>query len=113
MGVKVEQRSGAPIRTCVGCRQRAAKAELLRTVVGGDQQLVLDPAMRRPGRGAYVHRSERCIEAAAGRGGLSRSLRRRLSPRALGRFRDAARAAAGFAASGAATEIRATKEGQS
>lgn len=113
MGVKVEQRKGAPIRTCAGCRQRASKAELMRAVVDEDRRLVLDPAMRRPGRGTYVHRSERCIEAATGRGGLARSLRRRLSSEALSRFRKAARAAVGLETSGAPTEIRATKEGQS
>jgi predicted RNA-binding protein YlxR (DUF448 family) len=96
-----------PIRTCAGCRQRAGKPELLRAVVDGDR-IRLDPEMRLPGRGVYLHRAAACIEAA-GRGGLSRSLRRRLSRPALERFRDAAMAAS----AGPQDLDRATKEGQS
>src|ERR1700744_1328593 len=62
-----------PIRTCVGCKARAAKSSLLRLVVAGDG-IVPDPQARQPGRGAYVHPSLACYELA---------LRRRVFPRAL------------------------------
>ncbi|HLY32892.1 MAG TPA: YlxR family protein, partial [Jatrophihabitantaceae bacterium] len=49
-----------PIRTCVGCRQRAAAAELLRVVAapgaGGAAEaarIVPDPRHRARGRGAW------------------------------------------------------------
>ena len=45
-----------PIRTCVGCKVRAAKSSLLRLVAAGDG-IVPDPQARQPGRGAYVHPS--------------------------------------------------------
>jgi hypothetical protein len=38
------------VRTCVGCRERAGKTDLLRVVADGDR-LVPDPAGRLPGRG--------------------------------------------------------------
>ncbi|MBQ0830925.1 YlxR family protein [Streptomyces tagetis] len=62
-----------PERTCVGCRERAAKNELLRIVaVEGD--CVPDPRGTLPGRGAYVHPVPFCLDQA---------LRRRAFPRAL------------------------------
>src|ERR1700719_2572907 len=62
-----------PIRTCVGCKARAAKSGLLRLVVAGDG-IVPDPQARQPGRGAYLHPSLACLELAQ---------RRRVFPRAL------------------------------
>ena len=67
-------RSAPAIRTCVGCRVRAAKSDLLRLVaVGGD--IVPDPQARRPGRGAYLHPSQECFELAQRRRALPRALR--------------------------------------
>jgi predicted RNA-binding protein YlxR (DUF448 family) len=68
---------GGTVRTCVGCRRRAAKSELLR-VVAGDRgsgpEVVPDPERRAPGRGAHLHPTTDCLELA---------LRRRAFPRAL------------------------------
>ncbi|MBV9855328.1 MAG: YlxR family protein [Streptosporangiaceae bacterium] len=62
------------MRTCVGCKERAAKSSLLRLVaVGGD--LVPDPRARLPGRGAYLHPSLACLELAQRRRAFSRALR--------------------------------------
>jgi uncharacterized protein len=63
-----------PERTCVGCRERAPKAGLLRlTVVEG--RMRPDAAASSPGRGAYLHRDRACVEAALARGALARALR--------------------------------------
>jgi hypothetical protein len=67
-------RSGPPVRTCVGCRARAAKSDLLRVVGRGDE-VVPDPLARLPGRGAYVHPSQSCFEQAQRRRGFGRALR--------------------------------------
>jgi predicted RNA-binding protein YlxR (DUF448 family) len=64
-----------PVRTCVGCRERADKGGLLRIVLGEDGAFSPDPAGRAPGRGAYVHRVPACIEVAVKRGSLARALR--------------------------------------
>jgi predicted RNA-binding protein YlxR (DUF448 family) len=65
---------GSVIRTCIGCGDRAAKSDLLRVVaVGGD--VVADPAARMPGRGAYLHLSQGCLERARRRRAFSRALR--------------------------------------
>jgi uncharacterized protein len=89
--------SGA-IRTCIGCRQRAAAAELLRVVVAPDAigkaaprpaiergdiapsgpaalPVVPDPRHRAPGRGAWLHRDPECVELAERRRAFGRALR--------------------------------------
>jgi uncharacterized protein len=72
-GLPHSLRQVAVVRTCVGCGARAAKPDLLRLVAVGDV-LVADVAARMPGRGAYLHPSQGCLE---------RARRRRAFPRAL------------------------------
>ena len=67
-------RSAPVVRTCVGCRVRAVKSDLLRLVAAGDD-IVPDPRARRPGRGAYLHPSQDCFELAQRRRALPRALR--------------------------------------
>ncbi|WP_310528251.1 YlxR family protein [Nocardioides sp.] len=70
-----------PIRTCVGCRVRAAKSELLRVVVGSDAQgqpaVCPDPRGTAPGRGAHLHPTPACYDLAVRRRAFSRALRHR------------------------------------
>ncbi|MEW1669798.1 YlxR family protein [Streptomyces albidoflavus] len=63
-----------PERTCVGCRERAAKNELLRIVVDGDA-CVPDLRGTLPGRGAYIHPVPVCIDQAVRRRAFPRAFR--------------------------------------
>ncbi|MEU5596000.1 YlxR family protein [Streptomyces sp. NPDC020298] len=63
-----------PERTCVGCRERAAKTELLRIVAIKDA-CVPDPRGTLPGRGAYVHPAQVCLDQAVRRRAFTRALR--------------------------------------
>ncbi len=63
-----------PVRTCVGCRGRAARAGLLR-VVAVDGVLAVDPGRRLPGRGASVHPDLACVDLADKRRAFVRALR--------------------------------------
>ena len=63
-----------PERTCVGCRERAAKTELLRIVAIKDA-CVPDPRGTLPGRGAYVHPVSVCLDQAVRRRAFTRALR--------------------------------------
>ncbi|MGH3331499.1 MAG: YlxR family protein [Nocardioidaceae bacterium] len=67
-----------PVRTCVGCRKRTAKQELLRVVAGGSEHgpaVVPDPRGKAPGRGAYLHPTVECLELALRRRAFTRALR--------------------------------------
>ncbi|MGY3679337.1 putative RNA-binding protein YlxR (DUF448 family) [Streptomyces sp. TE33382] len=57
----------------MGCRERAAKSELLRIVVDGGA-CAPDPRGTLPGRGAYLHPASVCLDLA---------VRRRAFPRAF------------------------------
>ncbi|AWE52737.1 YlxR family protein [Streptomyces nigra] len=63
-----------PERTCVGCRERAAKADLLR-IVAIEDECVPDPRGTLPGRGAYVHPALICLDQAVRRRAFTRALR--------------------------------------
>lgn len=66
-----------PTRTCIGCRDRADQADLVRLVWIGDR-VRTDPRRTGPGRGAYLHDVDRCWELAIRRRAVGRALR--LSP---------------------------------
>jgi hypothetical protein len=67
----------ATLRTCVGCRRRRPRPELVRLVAGASGAVILDVRVRAPGRGAYLCRDSGmdCLRVAQRRRGLSRSLR--------------------------------------
>ena len=63
-----------PVRTCIGCRSKAEKGELLRVVWSAGGPLA-DPKQTAPGRGAYLHRSTDCLRSAIKRRSAGRALR--------------------------------------
>ena len=63
-----------PERTCVGCRERAAKKDLLR-IVAVEGECVPDHRGTLPGRGAYVHPAQACLDLAVCRRAFTRALR--------------------------------------
>ncbi len=66
----------SPMRTCVSCRERHPRSELLRFTLDGETGVQLDSAAVRPGRGAWVCPKWACFERAATRGGFSRAFRK-------------------------------------
>ncbi|WP_078960357.1 MULTISPECIES: YlxR family protein [unclassified Streptomyces] len=63
-----------PERTCVGCRERAAKKDLLR-IVAVEGECVPDHRGTLPGRGAYMHPAQACLDLAVRRRAFTRALR--------------------------------------
>ena len=63
-----------PMRMCVGCREMKPKRELIRVVRAPDGAVSLDPVGKKPGRGAYVCRSEECLKRAIKQKQLERQL---------------------------------------
>jgi uncharacterized protein len=64
-----------PTRTCVGCRQRRPKRELVRLVRDADGVVVVDPRGVGPGRGAYVCAESECVKRALKTGRLAHAFR--------------------------------------
>ena len=63
-----------PMRMCVGCREMKPKRELIRVVRAPDGTVSMDPAGKKPGRGAYVCRNEACLKRAIKQRQLERQL---------------------------------------
>ncbi|HWU27849.1 MAG TPA: YlxR family protein [Microbacterium sp.] len=63
-----------PVRTCVGCRGRASRTALIRVALHNDE-LVFDERAVLPGRGAWLHPSPECLDAALRRRAFARALR--------------------------------------
>jgi predicted RNA-binding protein YlxR (DUF448 family) len=61
-------------RTCVGCRQRSQRAELLR-IVSESNVLAFDQFKTKPGRGAWIHPSSGCLTLAIQRNAFGRALK--------------------------------------
>ena len=49
---------------CLGCGEMKPKKELIRAVKSPDGEISLDLTGRKPGRGAYLCRSEECLRLA-------------------------------------------------
>jgi uncharacterized protein len=67
-------RRAEPVRTCVGCRVKCVKSQLLRVVAVGDV-LIPDPRGDLPGRGAHLHPDSDCLALAERRRAFPRALR--------------------------------------
>lgn len=64
------------VRTCVGCRRRGLRSDLVRIVLGSDgRTLVVDLKRSAPGRGAWVHPDPACLDQAVRRRAFPRALR--------------------------------------
>jgi uncharacterized protein len=68
-----------PQRTCVGCGQVQGKREMVRVVRTPQGQVEVDPTGKRNGRGAYLHRTQSCWDAAVSDGRLAHALKVTLS----------------------------------
>lgn len=68
-----------PQRTCVICRTKKDKRDLLRVVLNDDGSIEYDQTGRKPGRGSYLCKSEDCITKEIKAHKLSKGLRCSLS----------------------------------
>lgn len=53
-----------PMRMCLGCGEMKPKKELIRALKSPEGEISLDLTGRKPGRGAYLCRSEECLRLA-------------------------------------------------
>ena len=70
-----------PVRTCIACRQKAGRDELTRFVFRPDQHpaVVHDVSATLPGRGAWVHPAEKCLNKGLTTAAFARSFRTKIT----------------------------------
>ena len=51
-----------PLRTCVACREKKPKTEMLRVVRSPEGPITLDFTGKKNGRGAYICDNEACVK---------------------------------------------------
>jgi predicted RNA-binding protein YlxR (DUF448 family) len=86
-----------PQRTCIGCRKKAPRSELLRLVAegSGSTAVLVDERRRMAGRGAWLHPSESCLALAVKRRAFGRALNGSTGAAAVERWILAGKQAAG------------------
>ncbi|MFB9777142.1 YlxR family protein [Brevibacterium otitidis] len=62
---------------CLACRKREPKSRLVRLAVVDDStpHIAVDARRRLPGRGAWIHPDQRCLDTAVKRNAFRRALR--------------------------------------
>ena len=73
---EVQRLENQPQRTCIGCRKKGSRSELLRLVAegSGSSAVLVDERRRMTGRGAWLHPSETCLALAIKRRAFGRAL---------------------------------------
>ncbi len=64
-----------PQRMCIGCSEMKPKKELIRIVKNKNGDIFLDTTGKAQGRGAYICKSEVCLQKAAKAKRLERAFR--------------------------------------
>ena len=72
---RIGKASGAPERRCIATMERRPQSEMIRFVLGPDDQVVPDIAARLPGRGAWVTASADALQQAVKRGAFARAFK--------------------------------------
>lgn len=73
--MSAKRRKHVPLRSCIACREKLPKRELVRIVRTPEGTLEIDPKGKRAGRGAYLCRKRQCSESALNPGRLSQALK--------------------------------------
>ena len=83
-----------PQRTCIACRQKKPKWELVRIVRTPPGEVELDLRGKKAGRGAYLCRRDECWEAGLMKKKLEHALKTDLAPAQRAMLRECLQAAA-------------------
>lgn len=58
----IEMMKKIPMRTCIACKEKRPKKELIRIVYNETEGLTYDLTGKKNGRGAYICRSLQCVD---------------------------------------------------
>ena len=71
------KRGHTPLRTCIGCRKKGPKHEMVRMVMDKDTVPVWDRLQNLPSRGAYLCPRPACLEKALKHNRIGYAFRRK------------------------------------
>lgn len=83
MGTGKSRTKHVPERSCIACRRKRAKWELIRIVRTADGGVEIDPRGKKAGRGAYLCKLRECWEAGLKRKRVERALRSQITAERL------------------------------
>ena len=64
-----------PLRQCVACREMKPKEQLIRVAKSPCGEISIDDTYKKPGRGAYLCKNEKCYKRAIKAKAFSRMLK--------------------------------------
>lgn len=67
------------VRMCIGCRKRENKYNLIRIVNSKEEGVIIDKKQNLEGRGAYICKSEECLNRIIKTKKLSKALKTNIS----------------------------------
>lgn len=88
MSKKRRRKRHIPERTCVACRTKRPKRELVRLVRTAEGAVVVDESQKQNGRGAYLCAQRLCWERALSRDVLSHALHVNLTAHEIASLRE-------------------------
>ena len=62
-------------RTCIGCRAKKEKKELIRIVKNKQDEVLIDLKQNESGRGSYICKNQSCFEEAIRKGRFKSALK--------------------------------------
>lgn len=65
-------------RTCIGCRAKKEKKELIRIVKNKQNEIFIDFEQTKNGRGSYICKNKNCFEEAVRKGKIKTALKTNL-----------------------------------
>ncbi|WP_317310124.1 RNase P modulator RnpM [Clostridium thermobutyricum] len=77
-----------PLRMCTGCSEMKPKKELIRVVRSKEGEVSVDLTGKKAGRGAYVCKSQECLNKAYKTKRLSRNLEVQISEDIYNRLKE-------------------------
>jgi predicted RNA-binding protein YlxR (DUF448 family) len=77
-----------PQRMCLGCQEMKPKKELIRVVKSSEGDIKVDLTGKAPGRGAYICKSNECLEKAIKSKRFEKAFATRISDEIFGTLRE-------------------------
>jgi len=72
-----------PVRTCIGCKCKKPKKEMIRIIRTPDGKIEIDKTGKKSGRGAYLCGNVKCLDIAFRENSLNKSLKQDIPPQTL------------------------------